>query len=131
MSGKDRLAEFGARLTAAREERGLSQKQLAAKLRINVSTLSRHERGEASPRFDELLALRAALGVSLDFLMTGEGPPGQPTLSSHDPRFDRVQEALALLPRDLREVLARFVLEQQPAQAACDPVNPSHPERCG
>ena len=128
MSENDRLTEFGIRVTSTREARGLSQKELAAILRINVSTLSRHERGEASPRFDELLALREALGVSLDFLMAGEEPVGLP---AHDPRLNRVLEALALLPRDLREVLAGFIVEQQPAQTACNPVNPSHPERCG
>jgi transcriptional regulator with XRE-family HTH domain len=111
MPANDPLLQFGARLSALREARGLSQKQLAAKLRISVSTLSRHERGEASPRFDELLALREVLRVNLDFLATGEGPVGiQPV----DPRFYQLQEALAQLPRALREALAGFVLEQQP-----------------
>ncbi len=111
MPANDPLLQFGARLSTLRDARGLSQKQLAAKLRISVSTLSRHERGEASPRFDELLALREVLRVNLDFLATGEGPVGiQPV----DPRLYQLQEAMAQLPRALREALFGFVLEQRP-----------------
>jgi transcriptional regulator with XRE-family HTH domain len=128
MAENDLLAQFGSRLTAVREARGLSQKQLAAKLRISVSTLSRHERGEASPRFQELVALRAFLGVSLDFLVTGEGLPGIHPL---DPRLSQLQDALTQLPRDLREVLARFVLAQQPSiDSSPMDCSANQPEKC-
>jgi transcriptional regulator with XRE-family HTH domain len=130
MPANDPLLPFGARLSALREARGLSQKQLAAKLRISVSTLSRHERGEASPRFDELLALREVLRVNLDFLATGEGPVG---IQPADPRLYQLQEALTQLPRALREALAGFVLEQQPPAftPACKglPMNPPRDSR--
>ena len=67
-------ATIGARIVAAREEAGLSQKELAKKLGITQPSLSDLERGESgAPRARTLLAMRNA-GISQDYIMDGRGP---------------------------------------------------------
>jgi transcriptional regulator with XRE-family HTH domain len=64
-------ATLAARLIQARVRRGLSQKELAARLGSDPSVLSRCERGVVLPTLLTLLRLAEALGVTTDFLLTG------------------------------------------------------------
>jgi transcriptional regulator with XRE-family HTH domain len=52
-------------LKRLREERGVSQEQLALEARITVSALSRIERGLTSPRWRTINKIIVALDVSL------------------------------------------------------------------
>ena len=60
---------IGARIAAARKERGLSQGQLAHKSGIAQAHVSHFECGTRAPRIDNLLKLADALGVTTDFLL--------------------------------------------------------------
>jgi transcriptional regulator with XRE-family HTH domain len=55
---------FGERLRILREERGLSQFQLAIAAECRVETISRLERQEQEPAWPLVRALARALGVS-------------------------------------------------------------------
>lgn len=55
---------FGERLRTLREERGLSQFQLAVAAECRVETISRLERQEQEPAWPLVRALARALGVS-------------------------------------------------------------------
>lgn len=64
--------EMGRRLYAWRHGRGLSGQQLADYLGVHNSHVYRWEAGSMAPRPEHLGALRA-LGLSLDWLITGHG----------------------------------------------------------
>lgn len=64
---------FGERLRDLRKARGLSQKAAAEAVGVSVTGWQNYEGGRL-PRGEELTAIAANLGVSLDWLMLGEGP---------------------------------------------------------
>lgn len=68
---KDKL--IGQRVRLARRDKGLNQDELSARLGIHRNSLVRYERGERG--IDVVLLVRVAeeLGVSLHWLVTGEG----------------------------------------------------------
>ena len=59
------------RLVDRRKAAGLSQEALAAKLNVSRQAVSKWERSESSPDTDNLIALAALYGVSLDELLYG------------------------------------------------------------
>jgi transcriptional regulator with XRE-family HTH domain len=67
------LRTLGRRL---RELRGidLTQGELANELGISQSQLSKYERGVAAPPADILFFIKQRFQVSVDWLLTGEGP---------------------------------------------------------
>lgn len=60
------------RLAARRRAAGYSQEALAGKLGVSRQAVSKWERGEASPDTDNLIALAALYGVTLDELLYAE-----------------------------------------------------------
>lgn len=60
------------RLVDRRKAAGLSQEALAAQLGVSRQAVSKWERSECSPDTDNLIALAALYGVSLDELLYGE-----------------------------------------------------------
>jgi HTH-type transcriptional regulator, cell division transcriptional repressor len=79
-------ATLGDRLAAAREAAGLSQSSLATRLGVRQKTLRSWESDLSEPRANRLQMLAAMLGVSLRWLLTGEGegvdPPAPADVSS-------------------------------------------------
>ena len=63
--------EFGLRVKDLRREQHLTQEQLAAMLNVSVEHLRKIELGKRGISIDLLLDLAAELGVSVDFLITG------------------------------------------------------------
>lgn len=82
-------ATLGDRLTGAREAAGLSQKALATRLGVKTSTLASWEDDMAEPRANRLQLLAGMLGVSLMWLLNGEGEgvedPGDAVQKGGDP----------------------------------------------
>lgn len=70
----DDSATFGDRLAAAREAAGLTQTELATRLGVNIATLRNWENDRSEPRSNRTQMLAGMLGVSLRWLMSGEGP---------------------------------------------------------
>ena len=66
-------ATFGDRLAAARDVAQLTQKELAQRVGIKVSTLRNWEEDLSEPRANRLSILSGILGVSLRWLLTAEG----------------------------------------------------------
>ena len=64
---------FGDRLAAARHKAGLSQKEMAKRLGVKVSTLRSWEDDWSEPRANKLQMVSGLLNVSLPWLLTGEG----------------------------------------------------------
>lgn len=60
-------------LAAWREERGLSQFQLAARTGVSLSTLSGIEGGRSLPRVDRAIKLAEALGITVEAIAWPKG----------------------------------------------------------
>lgn len=67
------MISFGERLKRLREERGMTQEELAERLNISRSLLARYENGMRMPTALMLRQMRDILGTSCDYLLTGEG----------------------------------------------------------
>ena len=65
---------FGQRLRLARKRAGLSMRSLAEQMspRVTAQAISKYEAGQMLPSSAVLVALGRTLGVSLDFLMSGQ-----------------------------------------------------------
>ena len=71
------MASVGERIRGRRTELGWTQDQLAQKAGLSKSFLSDLENGKRSVGANKLLDIARALGVSLDFLMTGTASQDQ------------------------------------------------------
>lgn len=90
-------ATFGDRLTAAREAAGLETRDLAGRLGVRARTVSAWENDRTEPRANRMPMLAGMLGVSLVWLLTGEG------VSAPDAR-EIVRPGATELLAELREV---------------------------
>lgn len=79
------------RIVDRRKAAGLSQEALAAQLGVSRQAVSKWERSESSPDTDNLIALAALYGVSLDELLYGEAASDAD--SSEDGSTETVDEA--------------------------------------
>jgi len=70
----DKLDRVGPRLRTARQARGWTLDDLAARAKISPSTLSRLESGKRAASLELLLPLTRLLGVRLDDLVRAESP---------------------------------------------------------
>ncbi len=66
-------ATFGDRLTAAREAAGLTQKELASRIGVKLETLRAWEDDLKEPRANRLQMMSGILGVSLQWMLSGQG----------------------------------------------------------
>ena len=84
---------FGEQLRAVRTSKGWTQKVLADKLKVHVTTISRLERGDQEPVWPLVLSLARIAGVSADtFRPEGDATPSGPP----------VTEAIAKLEETIR-----------------------------
>ena len=63
---------LGSRIAALRRCAGLSQAELAQQLKISPSAVGMYEQGRREPSLDTVVALARTLGVSVDYLLTGQ-----------------------------------------------------------
>ena len=64
--------DFGEKLKALRTERGLTQEQLAARLYVSRTAVSKWETGGGSPNLDSLQAVVRLFDVSVDDLLSAD-----------------------------------------------------------
>ena len=81
------------RLVDRRKAAGLSQEALAAQLGVSRQAVSKWERSESSPDTDNLIALAALYGVSLDELLYGEAVDSADDPEGGDAGADASDEA--------------------------------------
>jgi len=72
-------------LQSAMQDKGLTQVALADLANTTQTSISRYLRGAGMPRAEELHRLSIALGVSMEWLLTGEDPDGAPPAASPPP----------------------------------------------
>jgi transcriptional regulator with XRE-family HTH domain len=88
---------FGDRMTGAREAAGLSQTELAKRLGVKVKTIRAWENDRSEPRANRLQMLAGIMGVSIMWLLNGEGDGLDGPETPQD-----VPEDLAQILNDLR-----------------------------
>lgn len=69
----DENSTFGDRLAAARDAAGLSQTDLARRTGVRLSSIKSWENDQSEPRANTLQRVSGILGVSLMWLLAGEG----------------------------------------------------------
>lgn len=87
----------GARIRAAREERGLTQRGLASRIKRRQATISDYERGMMQPDATTLVLLAEALEKPVTYFFP---PPWGPRVSRGDLTYE--EQALLLEFRRLR-----------------------------
>ena len=63
------LSPIGSRIKAARENKKITQEELAAMVDLSPTHISVIERGVKPPKLETLIRIANALGVSADFLL--------------------------------------------------------------
>lgn len=63
------MPDFGNRLKALREERGLSTKDVASAIGVTQRLIQMYEKGDRKPDLDGLLKLAELFNVSIDYLV--------------------------------------------------------------
>lgn len=71
---------LGSRIAELRSRFGWSQAELARRLNISPSTVGMYEQGRREPSAEMLVAISRVLGVTTEFLLTGERIPGKDSL---------------------------------------------------
>ena len=95
---KENDYRFGNFVCQLREEKGLTQAEVAEQLDVTPAAVSKWENGESKPRTEKLFDLAKLLGVTAEELMNGERrPDNQPTIAynanalpRNDTRFRRI-----------------------------------------
>ena len=64
--------EFHEKLQALRKQRGLTQEELAEKLFVSRTAVSKWESGRGYPKIDSLKGIAAVFGVTIDALLSGD-----------------------------------------------------------
>ncbi|MEJ6388990.1 helix-turn-helix domain-containing protein [Gymnodinialimonas ulvae] len=90
---------FGDRVTGAREAAGLGQAELAKRLGVKIKTVRGWENDQAEPRANKLSMLAGILGVSMMWLLSGQGEG----LDSPE-RLETVDEDMERLLLDIRQM---------------------------
>ncbi len=102
------LKDFGARLKALREKRGLSQAELAAMTGVFKGQLLRYEHGRSSPTAEKIVALARVLRVSTDALLRGDRKGEEPIELDNVRLFERFR-ILSGLPKQDQEIVVQLV----------------------
>ena len=68
---------LGARIAALRRAAGLNQAELARRLQVSPSPVGMYEQGRREPSGEILLAIARELGVTTDYLLSGQPARGE------------------------------------------------------
>ncbi|PKG93663.1 transcriptional regulator [Pseudomonas sp. Choline-3u-10] len=106
---------IGRRIRAAIEAQGLTLKQAAEQSGIPYSSLQNWAGGHRDPRPDALISLGSQLGISIDWLLTGEGEMLRRNAAGQGPQEERGEYAM---PSAERALLAAYrALDEEDQQA--------------
>lgn len=98
---------FGSRLKRLREARGLTQRQLADRIKTEAAQVTRYERAQVLPNAETLVSISETLDVALDFLLRGEAgetTTQQPPITDV-PLLERFRDLQKLPKRDREAVI--------------------------
>ena len=106
MQGEDIRRAFGLRLKELRKQKGWTQKELAKQIDVRFAQLNKYECGMHIPPIEKLIQVSDILGVTLDYLVTGNRDQIQPL---HNVRLiERLQE-LERFDSDDQETIIKMI----------------------
>lgn len=98
------LYDLGPRLASLRRKKKLTQQELVSRakardphLRLTDSALGKYENDQSVPRLAEAAALADVLGVSLDYLASGEGCETLPAKGLTGEQTALISDMIAML----------------------------------
>ncbi len=89
--------EIGERIKEIRKKNNLTQKKLAEKTSIDVTSISRYETGNQMPNLDTLVLISMALEVSLDYIVFGTSKDFTFNKKETTSREETIFKSLAIL----------------------------------
>jgi transcriptional regulator with XRE-family HTH domain len=103
------VATLGDRLAGAREAAGLTQSEVARRLGVRTQSIAAWEDDRSEPRANRLSMLAGVLGVSIIWLLTGEGEGVELPGDEADPagKLRPVLSEMRRLRADLKAAEAR------------------------
>ena len=102
-----KATEFGERLAALREQRGISQSQLAEAMGVTQGSVARWEKRSVAMPPEQMVKLAHVLGISVRTLLgESDAPKERPGPTG---RLRRVLHAAGELPRRQQEKIAEVV----------------------
>jgi transcriptional regulator with XRE-family HTH domain len=99
---------FALRLRELRRQKNLSQAELADRVGVHSTHVSRYERGVSRPAFDTLQRIAGILGVTTDYLLEGNADESAKARFEDRKLLQRFQEAQSLPDRD-KELVCEFL----------------------
>ncbi|HEX9906556.1 MAG TPA: helix-turn-helix transcriptional regulator [Propylenella sp.] len=114
---------LGSRIAYAREAQGLSTAQLARRFGVRTETMLRWETDRARPRANRLQLLAGLLGVSLAWLLAGQGVgPQEPREEADDEDGgDALGAEISRLRDDAVRILQRIDAIERVARLSANP----------
>jgi len=102
--------ELGQKIFGARKLRRLTQRELAEKLNVHPSMVTRWEKGQMHPRDKTLDAIAAALDFTTDDLVNLKGAVGARSHSlQNDQEMQRCLDLLARMSEEDRKVVKHMI----------------------
>ena len=98
---------LGSRIAALRRRAGLSQSELAQRLRISPSAVGMYEQGRREPAVEVLLAIAKIFDVSMDYLLTGVEQENKEEQTASRTLTDTVMQTEQMLSRRGRRPFSR------------------------
>lgn len=102
--------EIGKRLRAIRERLGITQAEVGEKLGIQSQHVSKYERGETVPTWENLIKLVERYDVNINWLLTGKGSM---FLSPFNYSTTGEKQGLSIKDLELDSQLEEIIIELQ------------------
>lgn len=106
MQSEEQRRAFGKRLKELRNRRRWTQKEVAAKIGLQLSQLNKYESGMHVPPADKLIQLAELFATTTDYLLTGAVTDAQPITNT---RLLERFRALTLCEPDEQETVIRLI----------------------
>lgn len=111
------MAKFGEILSELRQERGLTQKQLARELKVSTGSISAYERGKRLPTIDVLVVFADYFKVGADYMLGRIPNDLSPAVFCEtytgEATMGDLIEAMRNLPPESRQALTFLINEMQ------------------
>lgn len=107
---------FGERMKQLRIENNLTQEELAKKLSLSKSNISKYESNDVEPNIDTLNKLATLFNVSLDYLLgksNSRNPIEEEALKEKYPDVHDIEEAMEVLLKQPGLMLKGEVLDDE------------------
>ena len=118
--------KVGKTIAALRQERGMTQQQLAATLNISHQAVSKWENGAALPDIATMLELTRLFGVTVEQLINGEIPVEEPEVKPAGKRLDEHLHNIGNFVSNMVDGIFRPAVEHSAAASTDEAEEPVH-----